>query len=45
MHLEGLDLSGCVHGYDSDDHTGLRGTVLGKANGHYTCTTYLADEL
>ena len=45
MHLEGLDLSGCVHGYDSDDHTGLRGTVLGTADGHYTCTIYLVDEL
>ena len=45
MHHDGLDLSGCVHGYDNDSHTGLRGTVLKQADGHYTCTIYLVDEL
>ena len=45
MHLEGLDLSGCVHGNDSDNYTGLRYAVLGMADGHYTYTIYLVDEL
>ena len=45
MHLDGLDLSGGVHGYESDNHTGLRGIVLDTAEGLCANTAFLVDVL
>ena len=45
MHLDGLDLSERVPGYESDNHTGLRGTVLDTAEGLCANTAYLVDVL
>jgi len=45
MHLDGLDLSGGVHGSESDDHTSLEGTGLDTADGHCADTANLVDVL
>jgi len=45
MHLDRLDLSGCVHGGEGDDHTGLDGTGLDTADGDCANTTNLVDIL
>ena len=45
MHIDALDLSGVVHGYKSDDHAGIRGTILDTAEGLCTNTAYLVDVL
>ena len=45
IHLNGLDLSGGVHGYESDNHAGLRGTVLDTAEGLCANTAFLVDVL
>ena len=45
MHLDGFDLSGGVHGSESDDHTGLEGTGLDATDGHCSDTANLVDVL
>ena len=45
MHLDGLDLSGHVHGSEGDDHTGLDDTGLDTADGHCANTANLVDIL
>ena len=45
MHLDGLDLSGGVNGYESLNHAGLRGTVIDTAEGLCANTVYLVDVL
>jgi len=45
MHLDGLDLSGGVHGSESDDHTGLDGAGLDTTDGHCADTANLVDIL
>ena len=45
MHLDGLDLSGGVHGSEGDDHTGLEGTGLDTTDGDCSNTANLVDIL
>jgi len=45
MHLNGLDLSGDVHGAEGDDHTGTERTSLDTADGHCANTTNLVHVL
>ena len=45
MHLDGLDLSGDVHGAEGDDHTGAESTGLNTADGHCANTANLVDIL
>merc|ERR1719337_12970 len=45
MHLDGLDLSGDVHGAEGDDHTGTEGTSLDTTDGYCSDTTNLVDIL
>ena len=45
MHLDGLDLSGDVHGSEGDDHTGLDLTSLDTTDGDCSNTANLVDIL
>ena len=45
MHLDGLDLSGDVHGGEGDDHTGLELTSLDTTDGYCSNTANLVDIL
>merc|ERR1739844_12036 len=45
MHLDGLDLSGGVHGAKGDDHASLDGTGLDTTDGHCSNTANLVHIL
>jgi len=45
MHLDGLDLSGDVHGGEGDDHTSLELTSLDTTDGYCSNTANLVDIL